>query len=56
MYSPEFRKYFMLAKLKSVIDGAADCFDNRRDAKRVPSAILLLANFRLVTNFLYLCP
>ena len=42
--------------VKSFIDGAADCFENRRDAERVPSAILLLANCRLVTNLLYLCP
>ena len=35
------------AKVKSVIDGAADCFDNRKDANRVTSAILLLANCRL---------
>ena len=26
----------------SFIDGSADCFDNRIDAERVPSAILLL--------------
>ena len=37
------------------IDRAADCFDNRRDAERVPSS-MLLANYRLVINFLYLCP
>ena len=48
------RKY--KKQIKSFIDAAADCFDNRRDAKIVPSAILLLANCRLVTNFLYLCP
>ena len=34
----------------SFIDGAADCFDNRRDAERVPSAILLLANCSLVVK------
>ena len=45
----------MQRKIKSFIDGAADCFDNIRDAERVPSAILLLANCRLVVNFLYLC-
>ena len=33
--------------LKSFIDDAADCFDNRRDAERVPSAILLLANVQM---------
>ena len=43
------------SKIKSFIDGAADWFDNRRDVERVPSAILLLANCRLVNKFLYLC-
>ena len=43
-------------ELKSFIDGAADCFDNRRDVERVTSPILLLANCRLVIKFLYLCP
>ena len=38
----------MQRKIKSFIDGAADCFDNTRDAERVPSAILLLANCILV--------
>ena len=41
---------------KSFIDGAADYFDNRRDAERVPSAILLSAICRLVVNFQYFCP
>jgi hypothetical protein len=36
--------------VKSFIDNAADCFDNRRGAERVTSTIQLLANCR------YLCP
>ena len=36
--------------VKSFIDGAADCFDNSRDAKRVSSAILLLVNCNLCSN------
>ena len=44
------------SKIKSFIDGAADWFDNRRDVERVPSAILLLGNYRPVTNFPYFCP
>ena len=32
--------------LKIFVDGPADCFDNRRDAERVPFVILLLANCR----------
>ena len=33
-----------LKLVSNFIDGAADCFDNRGDAERVPSVILLLAN------------
>ena len=38
-------RHVLRGPLKSFIDGAADCFDNRRAAKIVPSAILLSANF-----------
>jgi hypothetical protein len=40
--------------LKSFIDGTAESSSlNKRDAKRVPSAIMLLANCRLVTNCIF---
>ena len=35
-----------MPSLNSFVDGASDCCDNGRDAERVSSAILLLANFR----------